>query len=154
MGLPTRQEILQSLHSDQHLIPWLWLFSDFPGEWNPQSCKALERIKVPKSWLAYCEDTPKKTSFGISTALTAGGCLLSMTESSCMAPINRHIAIFRPGCPTVARGCSMRQRWTSSPLPPRLVCDAVDTPPAVTRWKPFKLPWALVWVNLLEGLKF
>jgi len=49
-----------------------------------------------------------------------------------MAPINRHKAIFRPGWPAVAHGCTMRQRGTSSQLPPMLVCDAVDTSLAVT----------------------
>lgn len=44
MRLPTRHEILQSLHLDQQLLPRSCLFPDLPGGWNPRSCKALELL--------------------------------------------------------------------------------------------------------------
>lgn len=62
-----------------------------------------------------------KNSFGISIALTAGGCVLDVTESSRTAPVHRHQGISKPDHSAAARGCAVGQRGASTPVPLSLV---------------------------------
>lgn len=59
--------------------------------------------------------------------------MLDVTESSRRAPVYRLKGVSKPDHSAAVRGCAMGQRGTSAPIPLRLVCNAVNTPLAVTR---------------------